>query len=139
MEQMEFAVQYLKDNGCSCVAYNGVDILESKKRGVAPLLQWLEEKKELSGYAAADKVVGKGAAFLYLLLKVPRLHAFVISEPALEVLQQQGVAITYENCVPAIRNRDNTGFCPIESAVLECTDPADALIRIRNRLKELTK
>ena len=139
MDYMCKAIKYLTEQQCSCVAWNGKDILESKKRGVAPLLQWLEEEKDLSDFFVADKVVGKGAAFLYLLLHARNLHAFVISQPALEVLQQQGVSVTYEKCVPAIRNRDNTGFCPIESVVLDCADPAEALVRIKNRLKELTK
>lgn len=136
---LDYCVQYLLDNGCSCVAYNGQTLLESKKRGVAPLLGWLEEGISLEGFAAADKVVGKGAAFLYLLLKLPKLHAFVISEPALKLLRQQGVAVSYDECVPAIRNRDNTGFCPIESAVLDCNEPHTALMKIRERLKQLGK
>lgn len=138
MEHVDFAVQQLKANGYSCVAYNGKQLLESKRRGVAPLLQWLEEKQELSGYGIADKVVGKGAAFLYVLLGATRLHAFVISQPALDVLLQHGVEVSYDTCVPAIRNRDNTGYCPIESVVLDCNEPEIALIQINKKIKELT-
>jgi len=47
------------------------------------------------------------------------------------------VFVSFSTLVPAIRNRDNTGFCPIETAVLDCDCPQQALIKIKNRLKEL--
>ncbi len=136
MENMEFARQKLNE-GCTCAAYNGKELLFSHKRGVAPLLQWLEEGRSLEGYSIADKVIGKGAAFLYLLLGAKKLYAQVISIPALELLRDHGVEITYDQCVPAIRNRDNTGFCPIETAVLDCADPKQALTLIKEKLKAL--
>lgn len=133
---MDIALQKLSE-GCSCAAYDGKILLTSTKRGVAPLLGWLEEGRDLTGFCVADKVVGRGAAFLYLLLKVKRLHARVISKPALEVLQD--VEVSYDHCVPAIRNRDNTGFCPIESAVLDCSEPDLALTLIKEKLAALNK
>ena len=136
MNEMEIVLQKLEE-GCSCAACDGKTLLSSRKRGVAPLLHWLEEGRDLHRFAVADKVVGRGAAFLYLLLNAGKLHARVISSPALELLEQAELAVTYDTCVPAIRNRDNTGFCPIESAVLDCTDPQMALVRIKNKLKEL--
>lgn len=139
VEHMKYALQHLTQYGCSCTAYNGKDLLESKSRGVAPLLQWLDGGQDLSGYAVADKVVGKGAAFLYLLLKTRQLHAVVISRPALELLEHHGVQVTFDSCVPAIRNREDTGFCPIESAVLACTEPTDALMKIKKKLEVLRK
>ena len=125
--------------GCTCAAFNGELLLESEKRGVAPLLGWLEQGRSLDGFCVADKVVGKGAAYLYLLLHTKRLYAAVISVPALELLRQNGVAVTFTTLVPAIRNRTDTGFCPIETAVLDCTDAEEALIKIKNRLKELAQ
>ncbi len=123
--------------GCTCAASDGKILLSSTKRGVAPLLGWLEQGYNLSGFTVADKVVGKGAAFLYLLLGAKYLYAAVISRPALELLRSGGVFVTFSSCVPAIRNRDNTGFCPIETAVLECNNAQQALVKIKERLKEL--
>ncbi len=125
--------------GCTCAASDGESLLTSEKRGVAPLLGWLEQGYDLSRFTVADKVVGKGAAFLYLLLGAKYLYAAVISRPALELLRDYGVFVTFTTCVPAIRNRDNTGFCPIETVVLDCDSPQEALMKIKNRLKELNK
>jgi hypothetical protein len=136
MKDLSIVLQHLS-KGCTCAAADGSTLLTSEKRGVAPLLGWLEQGYHLSDFTAADKVVGKGAAFLYLLLGVKYLYAGVISRPALELLKKNGVFVTYSTCVAAIRNRDNTGFCPIESAVLDCDSPEQALIKIQKRLQEL--
>lgn len=137
MKDLSIVLQQLS-MGCTCAASDGKTLLTSQKRGVAPLLSWLEQGCDLSAYTVADKVVGKGAAFLYLLLGVKYLYAAVISRPALALLKQSGVCVSFTTLVPAIRNRDNTGFCPIESVVLDCSDANDALIKIKNRLKELS-
>ena len=136
MKDLSIVLQQLS-MGCTCAASDGKTLLTSEKRGVAPLLGWLEQNYDFSAFTVADKVVGKGAAFLYLLLRAKYLYAAVISRPALELLKHNGVFVTYTTCVPAIRNRDNTGFCPIESVVLDCNSADDALLKIKARLKEL--
>ena len=88
-------------------------------------------------YSAADKVVGNGAAFLYVLLKIKEVHANIISKSACMTLKNNNIPVTYDTLVEAIRNRDNTGFCPIEEAVAGISSPDDALVAIRNKLKSL--
>ena len=51
----------------SCVLCDDDRILTSKKAGIAPLLSLLDSGEDLRGMAAADKIVGKAAAFLLLL------------------------------------------------------------------------
>jgi hypothetical protein len=98
-------------------------------------LKWLDERKKLSEYSAADKVVGKGAAYLYILLEIKEIYAHVISRPAYDVLQEYGIPVSYKTMTELIRNRDNTGFCPIESAVMNIDNPYQALTAIRNKLE----
>ena len=107
------------------------------RRGVAPLLALLDSATDVAGFAAADKVVGKAAAFLYLRLGVAAVHATVISAPAYDLLTASGVSVTYDTLVPAIRNRAGDGFCPMETVTLPLTDPAEAEAAIRKRLAEL--
>ena len=101
------------------------------------LLGLIDENVNVKGYDSADRVVGKGAAFLYIILGVARVHACVISRCALNTLGQSGIEVTYDILVDRIENRDKTGFCPIEEAVLSIDTPSLALIAIKNRLKEL--
>lgn len=139
MNNLERAKELLKSSESTCVCCSDEDTLISKKRGVAPLIEWLDEGKNLKEYSAADKVVGNGAAFLYILLEVKELYANVISKSALETLNRYQIAITYDILTEAIRNRENTGFCPIETAVSGITSPDKALTAIRSRLSKMQK
>lgn len=139
MNNLEKAKKLLNSSDFTCVCCNGEEIIISRKRGVAPLLEWLDGGKCFKEYSVADKVVGNGAAFLYILLEVKELHANVISRIALETLQQHDIPVNYDVLTEAIRNRDNTGFCPIETAVFGITSPDKALVAIRNKLNDMKR
>lgn len=130
---------FLEQEGYTCVLARGEAVCTSRERGVGPLLQWLASGADFQGFSAADKVVGRAAAFLYVLLGVPAIYAGVISRPALAVLEEHGIRVSYTSLVPAIRNRTDTGFCPMESAVLQISDPAQALVVIQNKVQELRR
>ena len=136
MDRKGIAVALLKE-GNTCALVGEGKTLTSAKRGVAPLLAWLENKENCEGLFAADKVVGRAAAFLYVLLGVDEVYALVISESAEQVFQQFGIAYTYNEKVAAIRNRAGDGFCPMEQAVLHIEEPSKALSAIKRRLSEL--
>lgn len=136
---LEKAKALLEKVQASCTFVNGEDFFYSTKRGVAPLLELLDDKKSLEGYSAADKVVGKAAAYLYILLKVKCVYAGVISTHALSVFERFGVPVEYGKLSEAIRNRDNTGYCPMETAVLDIDVPAEAVTAIRAKLEELRR
>ncbi len=121
------AKELLEKEKATCVFVKGDTEMFSQKRGVDPLLERISQNQSLEGYVAADKVVGKAAAFLYVLLKVDELYVKVISKPALEVLNRFSIPVEYDILSDAIRNRTNTGFCPMESAVLNIEDPQKAL------------
>lgn len=133
---LEQALAFL-DEGDTCAIVGDGVILRSKERGVKPLLVWLAEGKTCAGAVAADKVVGKAAAYLYVLLGVEQVHAKVISEMAEEVFLRFGIAYTFAEKVAAIRNRTDTGFCPMEQAVLDVDDPKRAYTVLNERLKSM--
>lgn len=139
MNNLEKAKKLLKSSDYTCVICSNAETLISHKRGVAPLIEWLDERKNLKEYSAADKVVGNGAAFLYVLLEVKEIYANVISKSALETLNRHHITTTYHTLVEAIRNRDNTGFCPIETAVAGISSPDKAFTAIRSKLDEMKK
>lgn len=123
----------------TCVLVKEDVIYTSDKRGVAPLLSWLDCGTQFTGFSAVDKVVGKAAAFLYVLLDVEYVYAEVISKPAVKVLESNGILVEYNVLSDAIRNRDNTGFCPMETTVMEIEDKDEALVAIRNKIKSMKK
>ena len=117
MTDLENAKQILSSGGYTCVLCNGEKTFTSNERGVKPLVTWHESGDFFGGFSAADKVVGKGAAFIYVLLGVSAVYAGIISHPALELLQKSGIHVEYGEAVPHIINRRGDGFCPIETAV----------------------
>lgn len=134
---MNLIAKELLEGDTTCVLTNGRQVYTSTQRGVRPLLDFLDSGMSFSGFDAADKVVGKATALLYCLLDVRCVHALVISESALEVLESHGITVTWEQKVSQIRNRNNTGRCPMELATQHIHDPALALTAIRSKLREL--
>lgn len=137
MDNLKKAKNLISSGEYTCVLAQGEKVYTSTQRGVKPLLTWLDDNTNLEGFSCADKVVGKAAAFLYVLLKVKCVYAFVISKPAIDVLQSYGIYTEYETLVPSIRNRTNTGFCPMEQCVLSINAPHEACESIRQTLKKL--
>jgi len=135
MDDLTQARKLLQEQGYTCVLCRDGQHYTSRHRGVRPLMDLLE--KDLSGFSAADKVVGKATALLYCLLKIRRLYAQVISDAALEVLQAHGIDVVWDRQVPHISNREGTGWCPMEMATQDISDPALAPEAIRNKLKQL--
>ena len=106
-------------------------------RGVADLYFLLGDARHpLEGAAVADKVVGKGAAALMVLGGVKEVAAVVISTPALQLLQAQGIPVLYGQEVPHIVNRSGSGICPVEELCSDCATAAECLPRIRRFLEE---
>lgn len=131
------AKELLVSGGYTCVLTDGTDVYTSEFRGVKPLVQFLVNGTVPSGFSAADKVVGKATAYLYVLLKVKELYSQVISEPALAVLEANGIHAEYGQRVPNIINRKGDGICPFEMAVMEITDPAMAYEAILSKMQEM--
>ncbi len=131
------AKSILTEGGYTCVLCLEEAVYTSCDRGVKPLLAFHSIDADYSGFCAADKVVGAGAAYLYVLLGVTELWADIISEKAICVLERYGIAYSAGTIVPQIVNRTGDGFCPIENAVADAASPADALERIKTALKNL--
>lgn len=129
--------EILLDKGYTCILFNDKNLIFSNSRGVKPLLEFLESGKNFSGFLAVDKVVGKGASMLYILLKVKAVYALTISQPAYEILVKNGIEVFYDNKVKNIVNRLKDGLCPIEECVLDCDDPTLSLELIRKKLTSL--
>ena len=134
-QNLREARRILEEHRMSCVLYRDGTVFESNLRGVAPLMEFLDGSVDVQDFSAADKVVGKAAAFLYCLLDVKEVYADVISRPALDVLQDFGIAAEYGALTDRILNRSRQGYCPMESAVRDVSSPERALTVIRASLK----
>lgn len=133
------AKRYLNDNHARLAIIKDKNITTSSERGIKALLDLLDSKIDFSGSFAADKVVGKAAAMIYVLLRIKELYAAVISEGAKNIIENNEIRLEYDEVVPYIVNRAGDGMCPMEMAVGDETEPKKAVQKVRTRLAELKK
>lgn len=113
------------------------EIKEFHRKGVIDLFTLITENpKFLRGGKIADRVIGKGAAFLLLKAGIAEVFAYVISEPALTLLQENNVNVTYATLQPHIINRTGDGICPVELLTELISSPDEAYIKIKEFLKQ---
>ena len=75
----ERAEKLLKEGGYTCVLEKDGRIFTSTERGIRPLIRLLDEGADFKGGFAADKIVGRAAAFLYVRLGIGGLYADVVT------------------------------------------------------------
>lgn len=133
------AVTLLHSDSYTCILCDRDRILTSRSNGIAPLLTRIEDKEDLRGMVCADKIIGKAAAMLLLYGGVCAVHGDVLSVRAKALLEREGVAVSYGVLTDGIINRKGDGPCPMEQAVADLTDPAEAPRVLRTTLEGLKK
>lgn len=139
MNNLDKAKEILNGGDYTCVLYkNGVTYL-SEARGVAPMLNFIDNQTDLKGFAAADKVVGKAAAMLFALAGIKELYAVVMSKSAEEFLETTDIKYSYSTLTNKICNRNGDGICPMEQVTADISEPSQAYLAVKNKLKQLRK
>lgn len=127
----------LENENLTCVVKCSDRILKTADRGIKPFMQWIESGENLHGAVAADKVVGKAAAFLMEKAGISAVYAAVLSGPAEDVLKAAGIEYKFTHLVPRIQNRKGDGLCPMESAVMDTDDSDTAFSALKDKLENL--
>jgi hypothetical protein len=134
---LKIAARLLEQEGHALVVVrDGRVLLSSRMPGVKSLLDALDNNV-LPGSAVADKVIGRAAAMIAVQGEVTAIHTPLMSEGAAEVLAEAGILYCAGKTVPAIKNRDNTGSCPIEYATQFTVVPEKGVNAVRQLLREL--
>lgn len=136
---LDRAKEMLISGEYTCVLCKGTTIHTSTETGILPLIKFLDLGQSYEGFSAADKIVGKAAAYLYIMMGVESVYALVMSKSAFELLLQYNIEVSYNTLTSEITNRSGIGCCPMEHAVQYADSPKDALIKIRQTLKQLTQ
>ena len=113
-------------------------LYSSDSRGIKPIVEAYDSKLPLGLYAG-DKVVGKAAAQIFHLIGIKYLYAGVISKPAYEYIKTTDIEVEYAELTDRILNRDKDGMCPMEEIALHSNDDKETLIKVKEKLQELTK
>jgi hypothetical protein len=131
---MHKAKYILKNENLTCVLIKGDKVYKSTAAGIAPMLGFIGAGTDLVGFSAADRVVGRAAAFLFALAGVTYLHAGLISDGACSILDAHGVKYSFDILTDRIENRTRTGTCPMEEAVKDIEDPHAAYVALRAKI-----
>ena len=137
MDKLSLAKASLKGEVRFAAVSDSGETVTSVKRGVAFLSELAETPNALSGWAAADAVVGKAAALLMIRLGTKEVYAGTLSAHAKRAFEEHGAAVSYGTLVENIINRRGTGLCPMESAVMDVSDPDAAFAAIKEKSEKL--
>ena len=135
MTDLEKAVQNLGAHSiCLC---RGDEIIFDDGKGISPMMKLIASGKDISGFSAADVIVGKAAAMLFVKAGLSAVHGSVMSEAALAFLSKNGIPCTYGELTDKIINRKGDDICPMEKTVAGIDDPEEAYTALRERLAEM--
>ena len=139
MALLSRAIHLLHSGDFTCVLCDRDRVLTDKRRGIVPLLERIEAGEDLKGVCVADRIIGRAAAMLLILGGAAAVHGDVMSVSAKELLEANGITVSFDTLTEHIINRKGDGPCPMEQATAALTDPADAPKALRealNRLKQ---
>ncbi len=85
-----------------------------------------------SGGVLADRVIGRGAAFLAVDMELISIYSPLMSRGAVEIFKKWGIEFKYELQVERIRDRSGKGLCPME-ALLEGIEESHTAIQRLNQ------
>lgn len=119
-----------------CLCKDGT-LLFSEKRGIAPMMGFIAENKDLRGYSVADLIVGKAAALLFVKSGIKSVFAKTLSKGGQAVLEKFGIPYEYETLTDKIINRAGTDICPMEKAVSPTEDPEEGYRLLRKQIELL--
>ena len=123
--------------GHSLALCGGGERIVSDARGISPMLDLLAEGRDLSGMSAADRIVGKAAALLFVLAGIREVYAEVLSEGGAAVLRAHGIPYSCGVLAEHIVNRRGDGICPMEEAVSGISDPEKAFFSLSAKRAQL--
>ncbi|MCQ2369767.1 MAG: DUF1893 domain-containing protein [Paludibacteraceae bacterium] len=106
------------------------------QHGVRDLFE-LQGAGVLKGAAVADKVIGKGAAALMIKGGVRFVSTNKITEPALKMLTDAGIEVSYTEIIEKIINKAGDDICPLEKLLQDVTDADTAYPIIAEFVKTL--
>ena len=135
MTDIEIAVNNLSGHSV-CLCRNG-EYFTDDGRGISPMMGFIAEGRELHGYSAADVIVGKAAAMLFVKAGIVCVHGEVMSESGKLYLEKHGIPCTYDTLTEQIINREGTDICPMEKTVADIDDAETGYDMLKKRLEEL--
>lgn len=123
--------------GHTLVLCKNDSLIFSDKHGIMPMVEFIAAHTDLTGYSAADLIVGKAAAMLFVKAGIKEVYAATLSEGGKKMLEDNGIAVSYGVLTDKIINREKTDVCPMERAVSGTDDVEEGYRSILEKIKLL--
>ena len=127
----------IADKDATLVAVRDDEIITCTEHGIKPLLAWVRDGRDLTGFSVAAKAVGKAPSLLYAVLGPDAVFSPVMSWTGRAVLLASGIATSYDTLVRHIQNRAKSGQCPMDSSVEGVWEPYEAVGVLMDRAKQM--
>ncbi len=137
---IQIAKSFLGKNGIVFVIVkDGGVLFSSSKKGIQPFFDALaqHDRDEFINCSIADRVIGKAALMLAAYLGAKHIYTPLASQHAVEAALNLSLDLIPDNVVPYIINRTKDGMCPMETAVLNISDPKKAFNVLKNKLSKM--
>lgn len=131
MSDIQMAINGLEGHSI-CLCKEG-SCFTDDGRGISPMMRFLAEGRDLKGYSAADVIVGKAAAMLFVKAGIVCVHGRVMSKSGKEYLTSHGMTCTCDTLTEKIINRQGTDICPMEKTVADIEDPEEAYTALKSK------
>ena len=119
-----------------CLVKDG-NILVSELKGIAPMMHFIAENTDLTGYSVADLIVGKAAALLFVKCGIKAVFAKTLSEAGKRILEAHNIYYEFETFTQNIINRTGTDLCPMEKALANTFDAEAAYCILKEKIKAM--
>lgn len=135
MSDIDIAIGNLHGHSI-CLCRHGEIIFDDGK-GISPMMKFIAAGRDLRGYCAADLIVGKAAAMLFVKAGIAEVYGETMSKAGSEYLRSHGIPFSYDNLTDRIINRKGDGICPMEKAVADISDPDEGYEALKQKIAEL--
>ena len=103
------------------------------------MMRYIHEGRDLSGYSAADIIVGKAAAILFVKAGIAAVYGKVMSIAGRDYLIRYNIPCSWDTLTENIINRKGDDICPMEKTVAEISDAEEGYEALKEKLLALSK
>ena len=137
MTDLDIAKANLKGHSI-CLCRDG-EIITDDGRGISPMMRFINDGRDLSGYSVADVIVGKAAAMLFVKAGIAEVYGKVISTAGRDHLIRHNIPCSWDTLTENIINRNGDDICPMEKTVAEIIDAEEGYEALKEKLLVLSK
>lgn len=127
--------EFLKANYSFVMAGEG-KIITNNEKGLSSIIDLIDSGDDFSDYAICDKVTGRAAAFLYVLLGVETVHAEKMAKLAIQILDRAEIKYSYDELIETVLDSQMKEIDPVELSVLRSGSAVQAINDIKAALNK---